>query len=102
MTCRHPLCELIGGPCSLATHRSRGCRPSLAASKTSPEVFDEVRALLPTVEHSDASEERRAAAIRLAALVRREALDNRNLVMLASDDEPDLGPALARLCRRRA
>lgn len=102
MTCHHPLCELIGGACSLATHRSRGCRPNLTASEVPPEVFDEVRALLPAIEQREASEERRAAAIRLAALVRREALENRNLVLIARDDEPELAPALTRLCRQRA
>ncbi len=100
MTCRHPLCALIGADCHLATRRSRGCRANLTAKEVAPEIFDEVRALLLAVEQPEESDTRRAAAIRLAAIVRREALEDRNLVLLASDDAPELAPALARLCRR--
>ncbi len=32
------LCALIGGPCSLATNRTRGCRPGLAARTVAPAV----------------------------------------------------------------
>ena len=102
MTCRHPLCELIGGGCSLATRRSRGCRPNLTAREVAPAVFDEVRALLDTLAREDDAAGRRAAAIRLAALVRREALEDRNLVLIARDEEPELAAALTRLCRQRA
>ncbi len=102
MMCKHPLCELIGGACSLATHRSRGCRPNLATRDIAPEVFEEVRALLVTLEPSESPQERRAAAIRLAAIVRREALEDRNLIRIAKDDAPELVPALAHLCRQRS
>jgi hypothetical protein len=102
MTCEHPLCELIGGACSLATHRSRGCRPNLATRDVAPEVFEEVRAILVALEASEAPQERRAAAIRLAAIVRREALEDRNLIRIAKDDAPELAVALAHLCRRAA
>lgn len=102
MTCQHPLCELIGGACSLATRRSRGCRPNLTTREVAPETFDEVRALLDTLAREDDDDGRRAAAVRLAALVRREALEDRNLVRIARDEEPELAAALTRLCRQRA
>jgi hypothetical protein len=99
--CRHPLCELIGGPCSLATGRSRGCTPGLASKTVAPEVFAEVRALVATIEAGASDADVRDAAVRLAAIVRREARDDRLLVVIARDEEPDLAPALARLCLRR-
>jgi hypothetical protein len=43
--CEHPLCKIIGGACSLATRRSRGCRPNVASKDVAPEVLDEVREL---------------------------------------------------------
>lgn len=94
--CGHPLCELIGGDCSLATRRSRGCTPGLASKTVAPEVFDEVRALLPRIEAGD-----REAAVRLATIVRREALEDRLLVVIARTEEPELAPALSRLCVRQ-
>jgi hypothetical protein len=98
--CGHRLCELIDmSSCSLAIHRSRGCRPGLAPRTVAPEVFDEVRALVATIAARD--ERVRDAAVRLAQVVRREALDNRNLVALAHDEDADLGAALAALCVRR-
>ena len=99
--CRHLLCELIGDSCSLATNRSRGCRPGLASKDVSPAVFDEVRRLLAVIDPRVRDERARSAAARLAQLVRREALDDRNLVALARDEEPDLAEALAELCVRR-
>ena len=93
--CGHPLCERIGGPCSLATGRSRGCTPGLGPRAVEPEVFDEIRALLPLVE-TDAE-----SARRLAEIIRREARNDRNVIALARDEEPDLAPALERLCLRR-
>ena len=94
--CRHRLCELIGGDCSLATRRSRGCTPGLGPKTVAPEVFDEVRALLPRIDGGD-----REAAVRLAAIVRREALEDRRLLVIAVTEEPDLAPALGRLCLRQ-
>lgn len=97
--CGHPLCELIGdGSCSIATWRSRGCRPGLYSPTVAPEVFDEVRTLVARIE---AGGDVKAAAIRFAEIIRREAREDRNLVVLARDDEPDLAPALSRLCMRR-
>jgi hypothetical protein len=96
MSCGHPLCALIGGDCSLATRRSRGCTPGLASKSVAPEVFDEVRALLPRIDAGD-----REAAVRLAAIVRREALEDRLLVVIARTDEPELAPALSRWCLRQ-
>jgi len=94
--CGHLLCELIGdGACSLATNRSRGCRPQLAAREVAPEMFAEVRELVAVIER------RRDAAVRLAQIIRREALDDRNLVVLARDEDPELAAALARLCVRQ-
>jgi hypothetical protein len=95
--CGHPLCELIGGTCSLASGRSRGCRPGLAPRTVAPDVFEEVRALVTEVER----ERSREAAVRLAAIVRREARDDRLLVVLARDEDPELAAALSRLCVRR-
>ena len=95
-SCRHPICELIGdGACSIASGRSRGCTPALAAKTIDPSVFDEVRALLPAIATGD-----RDAAIRLAAIVRREARDDRNLLAHARDDEPELADQLAELLVR--
>jgi hypothetical protein len=62
-------------------------------------VFDEVRALLAVIEPG--GEQAREAAVRLAAIVRREARDDRLLVVLARDEDPELAAALSRLCVRR-
>jgi hypothetical protein len=99
--CGHLLCELIGGPCSLVTVRSRGCRPNLTSRDLAPAVLDEVRHLVGAIDPEARDDRVRAAAVRLAALVRREALDDRNLIALVRDDEPELAPALVRLCERR-
>lgn len=99
--CGHPLCELIGGSCSLATGRSRGCTPGLTSKTVAPEVYEEVRALLVVIGSGVRDARVRMAAVRLAEIVRREARDDRNLVTLARDDEPELAPALAELCIRR-
>ena len=100
--CGHPLCELIGGSCSLATGRSRGCHAGSASPTVADEVFDEVRALLAVIDPRVRDERCRAAAVRLAEIIRREARDDRNLVVLARSDEPELADALAELCIRRA
>ena len=75
---------------------SRGCTPGLAAKAVDPAVFDEVRVLLAAIATGD-----RDAAVRLAAIVRREARDDRNLLSHARDDEPELAPRLADLLVRR-
>lgn len=60
-------------------------------------MTEEVRGLLAVI----ASDERgRAAAVRLAEIIRREAREDRNLLAQARSDEPDLAPGLARLCTR--
>ena len=41
------------------------------------------------------------AAVRLAEIMRREARDDRPLLAYARIEEPELVPALARLCVRR-
>ena len=94
--CGHPLCELIGGSCSIATGRSRGCTPGLTARTIAAEVFDEVRTLLAAIERGE-----RAAAVRLAEIIRREARDDRHVLAHARTDEPELVPALEWLCLRR-
>ena len=95
--CRHPICELIGdGSCSIASGRSRGCTPGLAPKTIDPAVFDEVRALVAKIATGD-----RDAALRLAAIVRREARDDRNLLAQARDDEPEVAQQLAELLARR-
>jgi hypothetical protein len=96
--CGHLLCELADdhGTCSIATGRSRGCTPGLSSRELAPGVFDEVRRLLGAIDEGD-----RAAAVRLAEIIRREAREDRHLLALARSDEPDLVPALERLCLRR-
>jgi hypothetical protein len=101
MDCGHLLCELIGGTCSVATGRSRGCRPGLVEKTISAEVFEEVRALLAVIDPDARDERVRAAAIRLAEIIRREARDDRHLLAHARMDEPELVPALEQLCARR-
>jgi hypothetical protein len=99
--CGHLLCELIDGPCSLATGRSRGCRPNLGSKVIAPEVLEEVRALLAAIDPDVRDDRVRTAAVRLAAIIRREALDDRHLLAYARSEEPELAPALERLCVRR-
>lgn len=89
MSCAHPLCKTIGGACSLAVTRSRGCRPNIVAADPAPEILDEVRTLLASLD--------RAAAVRLAQIIRREALDERNLLAYARSEELDFADALARV-----
>jgi hypothetical protein len=96
-SCRHPICKLIGeDACSIASGRTRGCTPGLATKTIGPTVFDEVRVLLPAIATGD-----RDAAIRLAAIVRREAHEDRNLLAQAREDEPELVAQLAELLLRR-
>ena len=99
--CGHLLCELIGGTCSLATGRSRGCRPNLVARDIAPELIDEVRALLVMIDPATRDDRVREAAIRLAEILRREALEDRPLLAYARIEEPELAAPLARLCVRR-
>jgi hypothetical protein len=108
--CGHLLCELLGGECSLATGRSRGCRTGpRTATPFQPELIEEVCTLLaqlgpPPPGGAGGVERQRVAATRLAFLFRREARNDRNLLVLAADDqlEPELCARLEALCRRRA
>jgi hypothetical protein len=96
-SCRHPICERIGDDaCSIASGRTRGCTPVLAAKTMRAHVLDEVRTLLAAIGTGD-----RDGAIRLAAIVRREARENRNLLAHARDDDPELAAELAELLVRR-
>ncbi|HUS66262.1 MAG TPA: hypothetical protein VMZ28_17030 [Kofleriaceae bacterium] len=99
--CEHRLCELIGGACALTVGRSRGCGARPVGVEIEPEVFDEVRALLGVIDPGAAGEPAREAAVRLAAIIRREALEDRSVLAQARTDEPELVPALERLCLRR-
>jgi hypothetical protein len=99
--CGHLLCELIDRSCSLATGRSRGCRPNLVSKNVAPDVVDEVRALLAVIDPDVRDERVQKAAVRLAEILRREARDDRHLLAYARIEEPELAPALARLCLRR-
>ena len=93
-SCGHPLCELIGGACSLAIVRSHTCRPNVNEREVAPELLDKVRALLARIPD-------REAAVELARIVRREALDDRNLVAIARGEELEFADQLAALCTRR-
>jgi hypothetical protein len=93
--CGHLLCELIGDACSIATNRSRGCTPNIVSRTTPPEVLDELRALLGKVDGD------RTAAVRLAEIIRREALNDRPVLAWARIEEPELAPAIERLVVRR-
>jgi hypothetical protein len=108
--CGHPICQLLGDECSLATGLSRGCRTGpRKATPFGPEVIEEVCALLaqlgpPPPGDASAAERQRVAATRLAFVFRREARNDRNLLVLAAEDElePELRARLEALCRRRA
>jgi hypothetical protein len=108
--CGHPLCQLVGDECSLATGLSRGCRTGpRSGAPFEPEIIEEVAALLaqlapPPPGDAGAAEQQRAAAARLAFVFRREARNDRNLLVLAAEDElePELGARLEALCRRRS
>jgi predicted Ser/Thr protein kinase len=99
--CGHLLCELIGRACSLATGRSRGCRPNLGSRTVAPDVVEEVRELLAVIDPDVRDERVHKAAVRLAEIMRREARDDRPLLAYARLEEPELAPALSRLCSRR-
>ena len=108
--CGHPLCQLLGDACSLASGLSRGCRTGpRTATPFGPELVEEVGTLLAQLaplppDDAGAVARQRAAATRLAFLFRREARNDRNLLVLAAEDElePELRARLVALCRRRA
>ena len=81
--CGHLLCELIDRSCSLAIRRSLGCRPSLVSKSVAPDVVEEVRALLAVIDPDVRDERVQKAAVRLAEIMRREALDDRHLLAYA-------------------
>ncbi len=84
---------MIGGACSLVVTRSRGCRPNITSREVAPELFEEMRTLLASLD--------RDAAVRLAQIIRREAMDERNVVAIAKAEEVDVADQLAALCARR-
>jgi hypothetical protein len=103
--CGHLLCEIIGGTCSLAAGVSRGCgtgpRPR---TEIEPEVYDEIGALLGVLEPVQRGGlmpgPAMDAAVRLAAIIRREARDGRSVLAQARRVEPAVVPSLERLCAR--
>lgn len=105
MAC-HPICALIGGPCSLALSVSRGCRSGPGPSRVIADaVFDEVAALVEAIDRAVAAEraaDARGPATRLAEIIRREARDDRHVLAMARADELVFAPSLARLCARSA
>ena len=108
--CGHLLCQLLGDEYGLANGLSRGCRTGpRTAMPFEPELVEEVGTLLEQLgplppADAGAAARQRAAATRLAFLFRREARNNRNLLVLAAEDElePALRARLEALCRRRA
>ena len=108
--CGHPLCQLVGDECSLATGLSRGCRTGpRSGAPFEHEIIEEVAALLaqlgaPPPGDAGAAARQRAAATRLAFVFRREARNDLNLLVLAAEDElePELGTRHEALCRRRS
>ncbi|MBK7192362.1 MAG: hypothetical protein IPH80_07780 [Myxococcales bacterium] len=101
--CGHPLCALIGGGCSLAAGVSRGCRAGPPPDRAiAAAVIDEVRGLLGALDPELPDAARRAAAAQLARIIRREAREDRSLLVLAADGdlEPALAERLTALCRR--
>jgi len=72
----------------------------LASRIVAPEVLDEVRELLAVIDPDVRDERVQAAAVRLAEIIRREAREDRHLLAQVRIDEPELAPALARLCSR--
>jgi len=102
--CGHRLCALIGGACSLTAGVSRGCGAGPRPDPTiAPEVFDEIGALLAVLAPVDAgplSGAARDAAVRLAAIIRREAREGRSVLAQVRDGEPELQVAIEQLCAR--
>lgn len=103
--CGHRLCELLGGACSLIAGVSHGSHAALRArSAIEPDVYDELRALLPQIDGDAVGAltpgPARDAAARLAAIVRREAREGRGVLAQARIDEPELAPRLEQLCAR--
>jgi hypothetical protein len=64
-------------------------------------VFDEIRALVAAIDPDVRDDPGRAAAVRLAAIIRREARNDRLVLVHARDEDPELAAALERLCVRR-
>jgi hypothetical protein len=112
-TCRHLLSEIVEGStpistpedivpaCSLAFVRSRGCTPGTFAKELAPAVFDEVKTLLSQIDPDNRTEEAKVAATRLAQIVRREAMEERNLLALVRAEDTDVAASLMPLLARR-
>lgn len=101
--CGHPLCTLLDGGCGLDAGVSRGCRAGPRPDRAiAPEVIAEVSALLAALDPAHPDAARRVAAAALARLIRREAREDRSVLVLAADGdlEPALADRLIALCRR--
>lgn len=101
--CGHPLCALLDGGCGLDAGVSRGCRAGPRPDRAiAPEVIAEVATLLGALDPAQPDDARRTAAAALARIIRREARDDRSVLVLAADDElePALAARLTALCRR--
>lgn len=101
--CGHPLCALVGGGCGLAAGVSRGCRAGPRPERAiAADVIAEVRALLSALDPAQPDAARRGAAAALARIIRREAREDRSVLVLAADGElePALADRLTALCRR--
>jgi hypothetical protein len=101
--CGHRLCELIGGACSLAVGVSRGCGVGVPPRvEIDADVFEEIAGLIAVIDAAarPLSEAAREAAVRLAAIVRREAVDGRSVLAQARRGEPELVARLEALCAR--
>jgi hypothetical protein len=85
---------------------SRGCGTGPRPRTIEPEVYDEIGALLVVLEPVRPGGlmpgPAMAAAVRLAAIIRREARDGCSVLALARRAEPDLVASLERLCVRSA
>jgi len=84
---------------------SRGCRTGLRPpAEIDPEVYDEIAALLGVLEPVQPGGltpgPAMDAAVRLAAIIRREARDGRSVLAQARRNEPAVVPSLERLCVR--
>jgi hypothetical protein len=82
-------------------HADTRARRRLAGSAQGWPCFASTASASAVIASVAAPERNRSAAAQLARSIRREALDDRNLVALARDEEPALVAALVALCVRR-
>ncbi len=103
VACGHPLCALLDDGCGLAAGVSRGCRAGPRPDRAiAADVIAEVGGLLTALDPAQPDAARRVAAAALARIIRREAREDRSVLVLAADGdlEPALADRLTALCRR--